>query len=425
MGECEVLGSERAAAADSARHQGEGRVASALSVRSQRLETTLDLLYVCACTLRGHNADAAALAAMDLPALWRLAQHHSLHCLAGPALSAAYDAGALPMATAEQAAQWRGAAPSVARRVMLFDAERSRIFAWLDSQNIAHAQLKGSVAKDLYPRLGLRYLADNDFWFDASGGAPERLRAFMLEGGYECETFAQGAHDAYHKLPLYNFEPHRVLFVEGGVVPAWHAYFNEAVRRAEPVAGTACELRLSEQDFYLHHICHAAKHLWGSGTGLRVLADEWVLMQKLLPGLDQAALAEELERLRVATLEGQLRQLAEAVFGAGRRVQASELGAEAIELLDALANSGTYGSVSQGVANKLQEGKRKQVRFPKAYFVLRRVVPTFDTARAGWPILNKYPAMYPLVLLARPFKLLTKQSRSKAKAEMKALKKLD
>lgn len=76
------------------------------------------------------------------------------------------------------------------RKVLLFDAERKKLCAWMDSEHIWYLPLKGIILKDYYPSVGMRQMSDNDILFDAD--AWERVEKHMISDGYKAEAGRQG-----------------------------------------------------------------------------------------------------------------------------------------------------------------------------------------------------------------------------------------
>lgn len=386
-------------------------------------QTALNLLFLCGCAVNGTVPGAEELAAIDLHEVWHFAEKQSMQGCVAVALLKAYKNGNLQSVASDEPSAWQRALSSYARRAMLLDAERNRIFSWLDEHKIRHAQLKGSLMKDLCPQLGMRYMADNDFWFDEQHA--RELRAFMESHGYHCNEFGTGAHDAYVKAPLYNFEPHRTLF-DSNTNRKWHEYFDFAVAHAPTVKGTACEVRMTLEDFYLHHVCHAAKHLWGSGTGVRVLADEWVLLRRLGNKLNWTELNAKLKNLDVSELDEQLRRVAHDLFTSSTPLRVEDLPPEDRHLLEVMSVSGTYGTSRQHAINDINQLKAEtgETKHLSARYILNRLFPSTETLATWFPILRRFPWMYPAVWLFRLLRFGLTDRRNKLKVEVSALREI-
>lgn len=126
---------------------------------------------------------------------------------------------------------WKDRMVKAVRKVLLFDAERKKLCAWMDSEHIWYLPLKGIILKGYYPSVGMRQMSDNDILFDAD--AWERVEKHMLSEGYETESLGKGNHDVYQKPPVYNFEMHRSLYGKGHD-ESWVEYYSDIKERLIP-----------------------------------------------------------------------------------------------------------------------------------------------------------------------------------------------
>ena len=166
-------------------------------------EAAYDLRYLAACAVNRIAPEQQKIEAMNLEKLHIMSKSHSLGALVAAVLS---DAGV------EVSPEWREEKERAVRRNILFDGERARILAFMEREGIWYLPLKGVILKELYPRLGLREMADNDILFDSS--RQDDVVAFMEQSGYRVGSVGKGAHDTYYKAPIFNFELHTRMFAE-------------------------------------------------------------------------------------------------------------------------------------------------------------------------------------------------------------------
>ena len=76
------------------------------------------------------------------------------------------------------------------RKNILLDAERVKILKRLESEKIWYMPLKGALLKNLYPKLGMRQMSDNDILCDSNYRA--RIKTIMLDMGFTCEHYEEG-----------------------------------------------------------------------------------------------------------------------------------------------------------------------------------------------------------------------------------------
>jgi len=260
--------------------------------------------------------------------------------------------------------------------------------------------LKGAVLKELYPRYGMREMADNDILFDKSRGA--ELREIMLELGFTVEEYDRGNHDIYYKKPVSNFEMHKELFSELGNKKLYIYYANvkdRLIRDDEK----QYEYHFTDEDFYLYITAHDYKHYSLSGAGLRSLMDTYVYLKH--KPLDMEYVVREAKKIGIADFERQNRELALHLF------EGQELTHTEREMLDYIISSGTYGNLEQYVANAVQE-KGKW-----GYFLSRLTLPR-ELMEILFPILKKAPFLYPFCWVLRIVRGLIFSNR-KARGEIK------
>lgn len=188
----------------------------------------------------------------NIKELFRMSAKHFIDALVGTTLKRA--GVVLPK-------YWEERMVKAVRKVILFDAERKKLCAWMDREHIWYLPLKGIVLKEYYPSVGMRQMSDNDILFDAD--AWERVEKHMISEGYEAEAVGKGNHDVYQKPPVYNFELHRSLYGKGHD-ESWVEYYSDIKNRllSDKPEGS-CGYHMSDEDFYIYIISHAYKHYSG------------------------------------------------------------------------------------------------------------------------------------------------------------------
>lgn len=311
-------------------------------------KTSEILIYLMKCSLQNTKPEEAPLARADLEALLRLAGAHSVSAMVCMALEKT-----AIFASADDAVKkhWREAKNKAIRKNMLLDAERAAIMMQLESAGIWHMPLKGSVLKDWYPKPGMREMADNDILFDPS--ERERVRGIFQSRGYKIVSFGKGNHDEYEKPPLYHFEMHVSLFHE--MYSKLAGQYRNVKEKLLPVDGTVCQFAFTPEDFYVFVLAHAYKHYSGSGTGVRTLADIYVMNHHLGGIMNRDEVEQKLTRLGIAEYEQRSRVLAEKLFSGARPLPEIELNTDEKEMLRFYCDATTYGTIDNQIQSRLHE----------------------------------------------------------------------
>lgn len=382
------------------------------------MEKTSELLiYLMACSLQGTEPEGAPLANIDLEALLRLAKAHSVSAMVCMALE---QTDAFQHAAETTRLKWLEAKNKAIRKNMLLDAERKAILHELEIQGIWYMPLKGSILKDWYPKPGMREMADNDILFDPSGC--EQVREIFQNRGYKTVSFGKLNHDEYEKPPIYNFEMHVSLFP--GTYKELTEQYENVKERLLPVDGTAYQFAFTPEDFYVFALAHAHKHYSHSGTGVRTLADIYVMERHLGDIMDRDEVEQKLTQLGIAEYEQHSRVLAEKLFSAVRPLAEIELTEDEKEMLLYYCDATTYGTVSNSVNNRLhelQENSEDITLWTKLKYCGVRLFPGREFCKLYYPFVYRHPWTLPFFWVWRIVdKGIT--HRRKVKQELKALK---
>lgn len=361
--------------------------------------TVESLVYLLSCAVNGIPADPERTGAMDLSALYEAADRHLLTGITAMALESAGIRD-------EAFTQAKGKA---IRKVAAMDMERAAFLDRLEQAGIWYMPLKGAVLKDLYPRLGMRQMSDNDILIDAS--RMEEAGAIMESMGFACDH-RTSAHAVYNRPPVSSFELHRRLFVEMEDRRLC-SYYSNVKERLLPMEGKRFGYRFSDEDFYVYMVAHEYKHYIAGGTGLRSVLDTYVYCREKGGSLDWQYIGRETDRLGIAEFERRSRGLASHLFG-GEPLSDSER-----EQLEYILGSGTYGTIQNKVDNKIRTfgGGRKG----KFRYVLSRLFLPMDAVRSTFPLFAKVPVLLPFLPFYRLF-LGLRDRRKRLMGEWKTLR---
>ena len=339
------------------------------------------LLYLMRCALQ--NEKPQAVAGLDYDALYKLSAAHSVVAMTAMAL----ESGGLlteEYASAACVKKWKDAKVKAIRKNILLDTEREQILQYFETQGIWYMPLKGSVLKDMYPKMGMRQMADNDILFDPA--YQHQLKAYMESQGYEATSFAKGNHDVYQKPPVYNFEFHTSLFNEY-LYEEWANHYENIKLRLKKDRENQFGYHFRDEDFYVYFLCHGYKHYSVSGTGIRFLSDIYVFLQKKKDSMDWGYVQRELDELKIYEFETATRKLAEKLFGADEY----SLAGEGEKILGYLMGSGTYGTMENRVNRELDEIQKREgpiTGWTKFRYTWKRLFPDKEFMKAYKPFLR-------------------------------------
>lgn len=263
------------------------------------------------------------------------------------------------------------------------ELETQEIAAQLEKRGIRYMLLKGSVMKQLYPLPYLRLMCDVDIQYDTAFKA--RLDDFMPDLGYEKAEVSgtDGVNIAYRKKPYMYIEFHGALMDKD--VPLYNRYFGTDFERTIPVKG--CEVKYSDEDFFVFMAAHLAKHYFLGGSGLRSLLDIWLYLRKK-PELDKEYIFAELEKIRLDEFINIMLGINAVLFEGAKHSEQQK------NIISYILSSGTYGTT----ANKSAELIKNQ---SKGSYVKQRLFPDREFMAINYPIVKKCVLLMPLFWIIR------------------------
>ncbi len=375
-------------------------------MQENQISTALGMLYLCGCVLTGTKPEAKRLEGISLKDLYEIAKFHSLSAIVSDAL----EKTELSPASEEEKRYLEAFASSKKKSVrknLLLDTERMKLFAFMEQKGIWHMPLKGVILKDMYPKMGLRQMSDNDILFDEN--YRECVRDWFVAQGYTVENYGNSNHDVYLKEPVYNYEMHVSLYGEEHKAE-WCAYYENVKEKLVKDEDTECAYHFTDEDFYIYFLAHGFKHFDGSGTGVRFLLDQYVYSKAKGEALDFAYIERELQTLGLMEFEKACRELICEIFEDINAFDFEKLTQEKREMFTYFLTSGTYGTMKQRVDNIVKkEGKCK--------YLLSRLFPGTNVLKLYHPVF-RHKWLMPIGWIYRAFKLLT----SKCGSVLKELK---
>lgn len=282
------------------------------------------------------------------------------------------------------------------KEILVRDANRTYDLELLktefDKNNIDYILLKGSVTKYLYPDTAMRVMSDVDILY-------RNCNSKLLN-----DIFSK------HGFRLYKKEPKEVSYLKPELqikiemqtqlvdegYELWFNYlsniWNKLIRKEN-----SNEYYMTNEDFYLYHIIHMAKHFKNGGIGLNHLLDVYII-NKSYTNMDWKYLSKELESVQLKTFEYNLRQLAFLWFD-NKDINDKDL-KRTLDLLGRfIFYGGAFGLKSQKEVNAIVSRKDSKLSWRKKIFPdLSTMVDYYGT------ILKKHKWLLPFYWLRLNFK---------------------
>lgn len=339
-----------------------------------------NLLYLLSCSVNNIVPDKKKLAGMDIDELYSLSKIHTLRACVYTALKA----GGIDNNDFSQAYN------KAVRKTVLLDTERNAILSEFEKNGIWYLPLKGIILKTLYPKLGMREMADNDILYDRN--KQDEVRKIMLSKGYSAEEVGKGYHDVYMKPPVMNFELHTAFF---GInhPDEFRKIYSDPKRIMKTDEGKIYGRHLSDEDFYVFITAHEWKHFIQGGTGLRSLLDCYVYINRKGNSLDWEYITSQLDILGIKDYEKQRRLLAEKIFSSP---ETPELSDAETDLLEKYIIFGTYGTIDNKFNTRVDQFLSEDENNSKAKYILRCIFPPSEHMKKYFPFFYKHKLLLPL-----------------------------
>lgn len=338
--------------------------------REKIKQTSEDIVYLIGCVLHEIVPDEKRVASMDLECLYQISEFHTVTAMICMALE---KTNVFSRIEGSLKGKWLEKKNKAIRKNILLDAERMKIFSWMEEKKIWHMPLKGSILKDFYPEIGMRQMSDNDILFDEM--YRQDVWNYMTYNGYEATRGIND--DEYKKPPIYNFELHMALF-SFSYSSKWVRYYEDIKKKLILVENTLCEYRFSDEDFYIYMMAHECKHYDSGGTGIRSLLDCYIYNREKGSKLNWEYIKIELEKLEILEFESEMRSLAEKLFSHPNEFLLRELEKRERKIFEYCVFSGAYGTSQNWVKKNLKRINAKEGNVSartRIIYLLRRLFP--------------------------------------------------
>ena len=365
------------------------------------LRVGADMIYLAACALRSVAPSIERVRKMDIAEVYKMAKFHSMNTIVYISLTSFIENGEGVIDNATAALMRRDFGTAL-KKLFALEAERAALIKYLEDKGAWYLTLKGVILKDLYPKMGMRQMADNDILVNPAYA--KQIKKYFVSRGYDIYSYGKGCHDVYFK-DMVTFEIHHSLTSNSKKFDLVRPFCNAAIERSL-LNATSPALRLSDEDFYVYFIYHTYKHFSRSGCGVRPLMDIYVYISAKGEALDFAYIDDTLRMMGLSDFEKTVRELSLKLFSSEGTVGIDELSRLELENLKYFITSGTFGTQGQLIKNNLDniaESKKITPRV-KLKYLLGRIFPPFEYYKLAHPVLHKFILTIPILWLIRLFR---------------------
>lgn len=348
-------------------------------------ETIEDMFYLAGCALKNQQISTERLKRVDWNVMFKLSLFHGVESLIYYAIEPVRDELNI---YEELMKAWENRKKYAVLKNAQLDIGRQELFADMEKAECWYMPLKGVVLKQLYPAAGMRQMSDNDILFDPNFRV--WVRDWFINHGYSIELFDKSYDDVYTKNQTRCYEMHISLVGEDEKV--WVAYYKNIKDRLIKKADSSYEFQFSDEDFYIYLLVHAYKHYSFAGTGVRILFDCFVFLNKKADGLNWDYINKEVAKLEIGDFEKKIREISLNIFDF-QRAWDKRFREDLLNMIYYMVLSGTYGTLSNRINKGVERGKLR--------FLWERIFIPKEIIYVRNPVCKKIKCLLPFFYLKR------------------------
>lgn len=329
---------------------------------------------------------------LDWNELMRLAQIHSVTGILG------YMAMQSPCERTEQFADMLK--KQCFANVAVF-AQRTKkadeLIAKMNDAGIDHMLFKGYVVRNYYPMPELRSYGDIDILIKPEDR--KRSHELMQAQRFEVKDDWEPVYSYHNNFELYEIHT-EVMEVDVSDKADYRGFFNTAWEHVKNVGGHTFEP--SPEFHFLYLLTHIAKHIRGSGAGIRMYLDIAAFIKHFGDSVDWGYIDSKLQELKLNELADMALTISEKCLGVRSPIELHKIEDETFEnFLDYTLDGGVFGHVGRdsGLITLKKAGDNSRLAT-----VMRRVFPKAETIESRYTYLQGRHWMLPIAWVHRVFK---------------------
>ena len=347
------------------------------------------LLHLLGAYLREEAPDPAGN--MDWDALLALAQIHGVTGIVGY-MGRTYPLCPDPQRKSAFRNLCMGTIALFARRFSLAQV----LIQQLEQAGIDHILMKGYVLRDYFPVPELRTFTDIDLVI-----RPEDRRKsheLMLTLGFTAKDDWEPVF-SYHRGSEY-YEIHtRIMEIDVSEKADYRGYFDRAWDHARPVSDHS--FRFTPEFHFLYLLTHIAKHIHGSGAGIRMYLDVAAFIQHHRD-MDWRWVKDQLKELKLYTFARVVLCAVEHWFGIKCPMAIAPVSEETLDAFTEFTlEAGVFGHYNRNSALAQMKYEEESRPADRAKLLMRMAFPRAETIQSRYTYLQDKPWLLPVAWVHR------------------------
>ena len=267
----------------------------------------------------------------------------------------------------------------------------------LEQAGIDHILMKGFVLRDCYPVPELRTFTDIDLVIRQSDRA--KTHDLMLSLGFTVKDDWEPVYSYYRGEEYYEIHT-QIMEVDVSEKADYRGYFSKAWEYARPVS--AHSYRFTQEFHFLYMLTHIAKHVHGSGAGIRLYLDVAAFVQRHGSGLDWKWVEKELRELKLYDFARVVLSAVERWFGIASPFDFPPVPDSVLkDFTEFTLEAGVFGHHNRDGALAQMKHREQDNSGSRTGLLLRQLFPKAETIQARYTYLQDKPWLLPAAWIHR------------------------
>lgn len=278
-------------------------------------------------------------------------------------------------------------------------AALAEVFSQTLSRNgIDHILMKGFVLREYYPVPELRTFGDIDIVIRP--GDRQKSDELLRSLGYHPETDWEPVFSYTKDVEYYEIHS-EIMEVNVSDKADYRGYFRDPWQYAEASGDHRHQFR--PEFHFLYLLTHIAKHVTGSGAGVRMYLDVAAFLRRFGTSLDWDWIRQELEKLRFVDFANIVLLLVQESFGVESPIPLQAVEEETMgAFLEFTMAGGVFGRVGRDSGTQsLKNQSRGREKISRIGAVAGRLFPAAKTIESRYTYLKEKPWLLPAAWIHR------------------------
>lgn len=281
-------------------------------------------------------------------------------------------------------------------------AERMKaLIRKMDENGIDHLIFKGYVLREYYPVPELRSFGDIDFLIRPEDR--KKSDALMMQLEFERKTDWEPVYSYVKKMEYYEIHTD-VMEVDVSDKADYKGYYRQIWEHAHVVNGHTWEL--TPEFHFLYLLTHIAKHISGSGAGIRMYMDIAVFIRHFGMELDWEYVRRELSKLCFTDFANMVLTVVWRYFGVESPIPLKEVPEDVLQdFMIFTMDGGTFGHAGRDsglISLKSQNRNEESVSRTVTFF--HRLFPDASSLEKRYTYLHNKHWLLPVAWVHRFFR---------------------